>query len=78
MIIFFNYRLTQKMEETFSVEPNNLGIGILTSLYKKVTIYLKNLPFLVIIPLAFLLAVFIYLIVGHLVVKLTTLLQYGF
>ena len=73
-----NYRLQQKLDEVFLVEPNNLGIGILTSIYKKVTIYLKNLPFLVIIPLAFLLAVFIYLIVGHLVVKLTTLLQYGF
>lgn len=74
----FNYRLTHKMQESFSLEPNNLGINLLTSVYKKTTKYLKNLPFLIIIPLSILFAVFVYILVGRIVVGLTSLLQNGF
>jgi len=73
-----NYRLQQKLEEVFFLEPNELGVSYLTSLYKKTTSYLKSLPFIVIIPLSLMAAVFIYLLLGKLIIKLVTLLQYGF
>jgi len=73
-----NYRLQQKLEEVFFLEPNELGVSYLTSLYKKTTSYLKSLPFIVIIPLSLMAAVFIYLLLGRLIIKLVTLLQYGF
>lgn len=77
-MVTFNYRIHKKLEETFSLEPNDLGVGFLTAVYKKTTSYLKSLPFLIIIPLSFLVAVLLYLLIGGLAVKLATLLQYGF
>jgi len=73
-----NFYLKKKMEEVFIIEPNDLNIGFLTSFYKKATSYLKTTPFIIIIPLSFLVGLFIYLIFGYLIVRLTTLFQYGF
>jgi len=70
--------LRKKLKEIYLVEPNDLEIPWLTHLYKQTTVYFKNKPFLVIIPLSFCLAFFLYLIFGALIVKLTSLLQYGF
>lgn len=74
----FQYRLQQKLEETFSIEPNDLSSNLLTLAYSKATSFLKNLPFVVIIPLSLIVAVLVYLLIGRLVVNLATLLQYGF
>jgi len=73
-----NYRLKRKLNEVFVVEPNDLGIVFLTNWYKRITAYFKTAPFLIVIPLSFLVAIFLYLIFGYLVVRLVSLLQYGF
>ena len=73
-----NLRLKQKMDEVFSIEPNELGTGYLTTFFKKITSYLKTMPFIYVIPLTFLITVFMYFVLGKFLIKLVTVLQYGF
>lgn len=72
------YRLKHKLQEVYILEPNSLGNPILTNIYKFATSFLKQMPFVFVIPLSVLFTVFLYFLVGPLIVKLTTLLQYGF
>lgn len=74
----FEYRIHKKIQEIYSVEPNDLGLGILTNYYKRFTAYLKTLPFIFIIPLSFVFAFVLYFLFGKLMVRLVTILQYGF
>ena len=74
----FQYRLQQKLEEVFFLEPNDLGFSFTTTLYHRVTRFLKTMPFIFIVPLSFVVATALYFIFGSLLVKLTSLLQYGF
>jgi len=74
----FTYRLQQKLEEVFLVEPNNLGFSIVTTLYHRLTGFLKTMPFIFVIPISFIAAIILYIIFGSLLVKLVSLLQYGF
>ncbi len=74
----FNYRLTKKFQEIYSLEPNDLIFRPLTFFYKKLTHYFKTNPFMIILPLSFLIAMILYFVFGYLLVRLTTLLQYGF
>ena len=78
MMRTFDYRLQQKLEEVFMVEPNNLGPSYITALYHRLTGFLKTMPFIFIIPISFISAIFLYFIFGPLLVKLVSLLQYGF
>ena len=73
-----NYRLRRKFNEVYSLEPNSLFLRPLTFLYKKITSYFKTAPFIVVIPFSFLIAIGLYYIFGYLLVRLTTILQYGF
>ena len=73
-----NFRMKQKMNEVFSVEPNELGVSFLTNYFKKITAYLKIMPFVYIIPVNFLISIFLYFILGRFLIKLVTVLQYGF
>ncbi|OGK10712.1 hypothetical protein A2767_04505 [Candidatus Roizmanbacteria bacterium RIFCSPHIGHO2_01_FULL_35_10] len=73
-----NYRLKQKLDEVYTVEPNNLGFPLLTNSYHNVTKFFKTMPFIFVIPLSFIIAGILYFVFGTLVVKLATLLQYGF
>jgi hypothetical protein len=73
-----NLRLKRKMDEVFSIEPNELGINFLTTYFKKLTIYLKVVPFVYIIPLTFITSIFLYFVLGRFLIKLVTVLQYGF
>lgn len=66
------------MHQVYVVEPNNLGNGYITDWYRFLVSYLKYMPFLYIIPLSLAGTVFVYLLVGPLLVRLATLLQYGF
>ncbi|MFW5703609.1 MAG: hypothetical protein ACOCXQ_02140 [Patescibacteria group bacterium] len=69
--------LKQQLREIYSIEPNDLHMGLLTRIYKQITRHLKQMPFIYIIPLAFLTSIGLYLIFGQLVVGLVSLLQYG-
>ncbi len=73
-----NFRMKQKMNEVFSIEPNELGVNFLTNYFRKITAYLKVMPFVYIIPLTFLSSIFLYFIFGRFLIKLVTVLQYGF
>jgi len=73
-----NLRLKQKMNEVFSIEPNELGTGFLTNYFRKITAYLKIIPFVYIIPITFSVSIFLYFIFGRFLIKLVTVLQYGF
>lgn len=73
-----NFRMKQKMNEVFSIEPNDLGKGYLTTFFKKITSYLKTMPFIYVIPLTFLVSVALYFILGRFLIKLVSILQYGF
>ena len=71
-------KLKKSLNEVFFIEPNDLGLGFLNYLYKKTTHPLKYAPFIIVIPMAFLAAVAMYFIFGQLLIKLVSLLQYGF
>lgn len=73
-----NLRLKRKLNEVFSVEQNDLGINFLTYYFKKITVYLKEAPFIYVIPIAFLASIFLYFVLGRFLIKLVTVLQYGF
>lgn len=70
--------LKKRLEEVFSLEPNELGFYPLTYLYKKTTRYLKTMPLFYIIPLSILAAVVTYVLFGYLIVRFVNILQYGF
>jgi len=72
------YLLKKKLKEIYLVSPNDLGHPLLTKIYKKTTSYFKVMPFLVVIPLSFGAAFLLYLVLGPFLVKLASLLQYGF
>jgi len=75
----FENKLKKHFNEVFLVEPNNLGANWMTNTYKNMTSFLKQMPFSVIIPLSLLFVLFLYLLFDKaLLVKLTSLLQYGF
>jgi len=73
-----NLRMKQKLNEVFSIEPNDLGIDWLTFYFKKITAYFKVIPFVYVIPITFLISLVLYLLLGKLLVRLVTILQYGF
>ncbi|MCR4276759.1 MAG: hypothetical protein NUV87_01370 [Candidatus Roizmanbacteria bacterium] len=73
-----NFRMRQKMNEVFSIEPNDLGTSYLTTFFKKITSYLKTMPFIYVIPVTFLISIFMYFVFGRFLIKLVTVLQYGF
>ncbi len=72
------YRLKHKLREVYTIEPNNLGNARLTVIYKIFTSFLKQVPFLYVIPLSGIFSIVLYILIEGLIVKLATLLQYGF
>lgn len=73
-----NVRMKQKLNEVFFVEPNDLGAGFLTNSFRKITAYLKVVPFIFIIPISLFVSFFLYFVLGRFLIKLVTVLQYGF
>ncbi len=74
----FEMKLKYALQDVFSVEPNNLGNSSLTAWYGRITDLIKIMPFRYIIPLSLLAAIILYLVFGHLLIRLVSLLQYGF
>lgn len=71
-------QIKKRLNEAFIVEPNDLGTGVLTSLYKMFTTHLKRMPFILIIPLSIFAVLLLYGIFNYLIVRLVSILQYGF
>jgi hypothetical protein len=70
--------IEKSMYAIFSIAPNDLHQKSLTHLYKIITQPLKRMPFLFIIPLSLGASLVVYLLFGRLIIKLVSLLQYGF
>ena len=70
--------LKRNLREINVVEPNDLGIPLLTYFYRKINVFFKTAPFIFVVPLAFLGATGLVYIFGLLAVRLVSLLQYGF
>jgi len=62
----------------YFVTPNDLGNHTLNWLYKLLTRPIKTLPFLYFIPISLVSSIILYLLLGRFVIKLVSLLQYGF
>jgi len=73
-----NLRLKQKLNEVFFVEPNDLGAGFLTNYFHRATADLKTMPFIYVIPISLLASIVMYFVLGRFLIKLVTVLQYGF
>jgi len=73
-----NLRLKRKMNEVFSIEPNDLGVNFLTNYFRKIAAHLKIMPFIYVIPVTLLTSIFLYFVLGRFLIKLVTVLQYGF
>lgn len=71
-------RIQNKYSEIFFLQPNQLGNNRINLFYKITTRFLKKAPFIVIVPTVTIIVVLIYILVGPLLVKLASLLQYGF
>ena len=74
----YQRRLQNELHRVFSLPPNDLGNKWLTAIYKYITHPLKKMPFVYIIPLSIVASFMMYVIFGQLVVKLVSILQYGF
>ncbi|MFA5135802.1 MAG: hypothetical protein WC489_00230 [Patescibacteria group bacterium] len=71
-------RLKHRLNEVYNVEPNDLGLPFLTLWYRRVNKYFKRMPFRIVVPASLLGALLLYLIFGYMVVRLASILQYGF
>lgn len=70
--------LKKRLKEVNVVEPNDLGIPLLTDIYRKINVFFKTAPFIFIVPLAILGATGLVYLFGILAIRLVSLLQYGF
>jgi hypothetical protein len=70
--------LKKNLKDVTVVEPNDLGIPLLTHIYRKINIFFKTAPFIFIIPLSILGAIGVVYLFGLLAIRLVSLLQYGF
>lgn len=71
-------KLEKEFQEIFSLKPNDLGNRYLTAIYKYITSPLKKMPFIYVVPTSFVVAIMLYVLLGQLVIKLVSLLQYAF
>ena len=70
--------LREHLKEVNVVEPNDLGNPLLTNIYRKINIFFKTAPFLIVVPISIICAAFLIYLFGILAVRLVSLLQYGF
>jgi len=71
-------QLRKKLNEVYVVEPNDLGLPYLTALYRRINVFFKRMPFIIVVPASLISALFLSLFFDYVVVRLTSMLQYGF
>lgn len=72
----FYQKLVEEMNQTAIVAPQSLGP--FTFIYKRITPYVKEKPWLALGIIATFLALMLYLLLGPFVVRLASILQFGF
>lgn len=70
--------LQKKVDEIYALKPNDLHIPLLTHMYKLSTGPLKVFPFKLLLPASLGASIFLYLIFGYVLIRMTSILQYGF
>ncbi|MFH0773710.1 MAG: hypothetical protein V1922_05370 [bacterium] len=70
--------LKKRLKEVTVVEPNDLGIPLLTTFYRRIIVFFKTAPFVIVVPISIFSAVGLVYLFGLLAVRLASLLQYGF
>jgi len=70
--------LKNSLKEVTVVEPNDLGIPLLTKIYRKINIFFKTAPFVFVVPISLIGSVGLVYLFGLLAVRLVSSLQYGF
>jgi len=68
----------KNIDETFMIEPADWGVSIITDWHHFFTKPLKRYPFIIIIPLSTVVVVTLFIVFSTLVIRLASLLQYGF
>ncbi len=71
-------QLKKHFDEVYSIKPSDLRFPWLTKIYKYFSGYVKFLPFRVFVPLSAVIAFIAYIIFGLLIIRLVSILQYGF
>jgi len=74
----YSCRFKKYINEVFFIAPNDLGFKLLNIWFKKISFFLKNMPFLFIVPLTLLFVLLIYFLFGKHLVWLTSFLQHAF
>lgn len=72
----FYQKLVERMSEIAVVAPQR--VGPFTPLYKKITPYVKEKPWKILVFSSIVASFLMYLLLGSLVVKITSILQFGF
>ena len=70
--------LKKYYKDVYSIPPNTLGNPILTKLYKICTYQLKNFPFKLVVPISVLITILSFGLFGILIIRVVTILQFGF
>ncbi len=70
--------LLRQFNRIYTIPPNDLHVSFLTGWYKRLTSPLKGIPLIYIIPLSLFMVGALYWVLRGGVIRLTTLLQYGF
>ncbi|MCA9371587.1 hypothetical protein KC726_01690 [Candidatus Woesebacteria bacterium] len=70
--------LIDQMHKIFEVQPNTTGSLWLNNWYKRTTKHLKSMPFILLLPMAFVVSFFVYTILGKLTIIAVSFLQHGF
>ena len=73
--VFYN-QLVDKMTEVSAIKPQS--VGPFTGIYKRITPLVKEKPYKALSLGSLFSAAFLYLLFGSLLVKLASILQYGF
>ncbi len=74
----FDSQLKILYRESRIVEPNDLGIPLLTHIYRNINRFFKTAPFIIVVPLTLIVSALLVYVFGSLVIKAVSLLQYGF
>lgn len=70
--------LKKKVNEAYAVPPTHFNHSLINNLFKLSASSLKSLPFKIMLPLSLFFSLLLYFIFGLIIVRLVSLLQYGF
>ena len=70
--------IKNRISNTYSITPNDLYSEKITFIYKLLTKPLKSFPFRIYLPISIIAVVFSLILFRFLIIRLVSLMQYGF